>query len=204
MAGFWSSTAQEPKRQFRFKVEFAATTQSDSGKALHEIGVIWFAKKATLPQYTMTEVTHKFLDKNFYFPGRIEYNTVELVLVDPVSPDAVDLTLNMIEDSGYRMPSSMDETGAFATISKEKASTKGLGDVIITTIDHEGVALETWTLNNAFPKSVKFGDLSYDSDELREITLEIRYDWATCQMRDNADSYFAGGAPFSGAGPRVS
>lgn len=199
---FWSTTGTEPKRQFRFKVQFAAA-DSESANALAGQGVIWFAKKVTLPQYTMTEVTHKFLDKNFYFPGRVEYNTVELTLVDPVSPDAVDLTLNMIEDSGYRMPSEMSAAGAFATISKEKASRKGLGDVIITTIDHEGVALETWTLNNAFPKSVKFGDLSYDSDELREITLEIRYDWATCQMRDNAEPYFKAGT-FNPDGPRVS
>ena len=200
---FWSTTGTEPKRQFRFKVQFASATQSPSGQALADQGVIWFAKKVTLPQYTMTEVTHKFLDKNFYFPGRVEYNTVELTLVDPVSSDAVDLSLNMIEDSGYRMPSEMSAPGAFATISKEKASKLGLGDVIITTIDHEGVALETWTLNNAFPKSVKFGDLSYDSDELREITLEIRYDWASCQMRENTDRYFEAGS-FNPAGPRVS
>jgi hypothetical protein len=201
--GFWSSTALEPKRQFRFKVEFQAS-ESESANALTSQGVIWFAKKATLPQYTMTEVTHKFLDKNFYFPGRIEYNTVELVLVDPVSPDAVDLTLNMIEDSGYRMPSSMDKQADFHTISKNKASKKGLGDVIITTIDHEGNTLEKWTLNSAFPKSVKFGDLSYDSDELREITLEIRYDWATCDMRgDSSDDYFKAGL-YPTTGPRVS
>lgn len=200
---FWSTTGTEPKRQFRFKVQFASSGGSQSAESLAGLGVIWFAKKVTLPQYTMTEVTHKFLDKNFYFPGRVEYNTVELTLVDPVSPDAVDLTLNMIEDSGYRMPSNMGQEGAFATISKEKASKLGLGDVIITTIDQDGVALETWTLNNAFPKSVKFGDLSYDSDELREITLEIRYDWATCQMRDNVESYFKAGS-FNPAGPRVS
>ena len=202
MAGFWASKAHEAKRQFRFKVQFAST-DSDSASALAGQGVIWFAKKVTLPQYTMTEVTHKFLDKNFYFPGRVEYNTIELTLVDPVSHDAVDLTLNMIEDSGYRMPSNMTADEAWHTISKEKASSHGLGDVIITTIDHEGTALETWTLNNAFPKSVKFGDLSYDSDELREITLEIRYDWATCQMRTEDNPYFALDS-YDPKGPRVS
>jgi len=192
---FWNQTAQEPKRQFRWKIEW---TGGEGGNA----GVIWFAKKVSLPSITVGEVKHSFLDKTFYFPGRVEWNTIELTLVDPVSPDAVDITLNMIEDSGYMMMNDPTKDAQYATISKAKASTKGLGDVIITAINHEGETLEKWTLNNAWPKSVKFGDLSYDSDELREITLEMRYDWATCEMRGTGNPYFEAGTK-DGGPPRV-
>ena len=194
-AGFWSTnTAAEPKRQFRWKVEFSSTNTEGLGGQ----GVIWFAKKVTLPSITVGEVKHSFVDKSFYFPGRVEWNTIELTLVDPVSPDAVELTMNMIEDSGYFMPNKVTNEKDLMSISKRKAIEEGLGTIVITTIDHNGKALEVWSVNNAWAKSVKFGDLSYDSDELREITLEIRYDWASCEFKHEASSkgtYFVAGEP---------
>ena len=46
---------------------------------------------------------------------------------------------------------------------------------------------EEWTVKNPFVKSVKFGELAYDNDDLSEIELEIRYDWAVCTIGANAD-----------------
>ena len=192
---FWSSTALEPKRAFRWTIQF----HNDAGGAGSELGVVWFAKKVSLPSITLGEVKHSFLDKTFYFPGRVEWNTVELTMVDPVSPDAVDITLNMFEDAGYHMMSKADDS--HATISKANSVSKGLGTVFITAIDHEGVNLEQWELKNAWPKSVKFGEFSYDSDELREITLEMRYDWAKCTIYNGAIAgkpYFKAGTPDGG------
>ena len=41
-----------------------------------------------------------------------------------------------------------------------------------------GKVNELWTLANPIIKSIKFGELSYDSDEPVEYTLEIAYDFA--------------------------
>ena len=38
--------------------------------------------------------------------------------------------------------------------------------------------IEEWILYNAWVKEVKFGDLDYTSDDLTEITLTLRYDFA--------------------------
>ncbi len=38
--------------------------------------------------------------------------------------------------------------------------------------------LETWTLKHAWIKEVTFGDLDYGSDELTEVVVKFRYDWA--------------------------
>ena len=40
------------------------------------------------------------------------------------------------------------------------------------------MVIETWKLINPFIKSVKYGDLDYSNDELIEIELGLRYDWA--------------------------
>ena len=45
-------------------------------------------------------------------------------------------------------------------------------------VNAEGVTVEHWVLKNPIVKSLKWGDLSYDSDEPVEYTLEIDYDWA--------------------------
>ena len=47
------------------------------------------------------------------------------------------------------------------------------------TTDAQSVPLEEWTLYNHFISSVDFGTLVYSSDELINISVTLRYDWAT-------------------------
>ena len=77
--------------------------------------------------------------------------------------------------SGYSYP---DAAGINNTVSKEKAVTKGLGNVTINQIDAEGNVIEQWTLINAFVSNVEFGQLSYASEDLVEISVTVVYDYA--------------------------
>ena len=176
---FWTSTALEPKRQYRFRLTITAV---GGGKAIGN--AIWFAKKVTIPQFTVGEIKHSFVDKTFYFPGRVEWNTIEATLVDPANPDAVDLTNKILVGSGYYVPAKADGTEDWGSMSKIEAAT-AIGEVIIDVIDQNGNSIEQWRLINPFVKSVKFGELSYDSDELREIGIEFRYDYAICEIGGN-------------------
>ena len=45
-------------------------------------------------------------------------------------------------------------------------------------LDSNGKSLEEWTLWNAFITDAKFGDLSYGDDELTQVDLTLKYDWA--------------------------
>ncbi len=185
---FWTATSLEPKRQYRFRLTITN---------LQENAAIWFAKKVTVPAFTVGEIKHSFVDKTFYFPGRVEWNTIEATLVDPVNPDAVNLINKMLVASGYFVPSGTDGNEDWGSMSKQEAAGVAIGNVVIEIIDEKGDALETWTLKNPFVKSAKYGDMSYDADELREITLEFRYDWATCEIADGTVHFesVAGGKP---------
>ena len=185
---FWTATSLEPKRQYRFRLTITN---------LQENAAIWFAKKVTVPAFTVGEIKHSFVDKTFYFPGRVEWNTIEATLVDPVNPDAVNLINKMLVASGYFVPSGTDDDSDWGSMSKQEAAGVAIGNVVIEVIDEDGRALETWTLKNPFVKSAKYGDMSYDADELREITLEFRYDWATCEIQDGTTHFeaVAGGKP---------
>ena len=67
-------------------------------------------------------------------------------------------------------------------MSKNKG-TAALQKVIITIFNAEGVDIETWTLNQVFIKSAKYGDLDYSNDDLRTVEIGLKYDWATCETK---------------------
>ena len=168
---------QDPKRKYRFKISIST---------LDNNGCIWWAKTTSKPSYEITESEHTFLTHKFYYPGRISWNEVEMTLVDPVSPHAVANLSAMIRAQGYHVPSE-DLTGnAFETMSKGKGA-NALGIVLIQQLDAEGNVTEEWELKNPFIKGVKYGDLDYSSDDLLEITLTLRYDWAICNIGSAAE-----------------
>ena len=177
---FWgeglNANSKDPKRKFRFKVQIG-----DLGQ-----GIVWYAKSVTKPEMTIENGTeHKFLGHTYKFPGSVKWNECEVMLVDPVNDsgkDAATRLLEIIEKSGYVFPNEFykdpNQPRAFETISKGKA-TAALDAVVIEQIDANGDTIEKWTLHNPFINKVGFGDLSYDSDDLSEISLGITYDWAT-------------------------
>lgn len=183
---FWTdqgAAGVEPKRNFRFKVQITGIQQGKD--------VLWWAKTVSTPSFEVSEVEHNFLDNKFYFPGRVSWNEVSLTLVDPISIDAVQITNDLLINSGYSIK---DEQSAVTpkTLSKNKATGTALQSIIISILNADGTAIEVWTLNNPFIKSAKYGDLDYSSDDLRTIEMSIRYDWASCTTTDGTERFVAG------------
>ena len=168
---FWTSTAADrvdPKRGFRFKVSIAGI-QDD---------IIWYAKKADKPSPSISEASHQYLNHTYYWPARTEWNEVKITFVDPVEPNLGATMADLLEATGYKIPNATNADSDFASPSKSK-SVGALGAVQIEQIDENGAALETWTLNNAWIKELTFGDLDYGSDDILEMTMKLRYDWAS-------------------------
>ena len=162
---FWTDAQfEDPKRAYRFLVDIGRMPN----------GATWYAKSCKKPEITISTIEHNFLNHKFYYPGRAEWADVTVTLVDPVSPDAAINTAALIRASGYNPPKNVNDA---ATISKQ-ASVAALGSVRISQINSEGQAVETWTLWNPFITGVTYGDLDYSSDDMTEITIKIRYDWA--------------------------
>ncbi len=184
---FWgenlSAAAQDPKRKFRFKVQFGGATGETANQ------VIWWAKTVDKPKMTIAGSEHKFMGHTFKYPGSVKWEDVNLTLVDPVSPDAAKQTLEIMSLAGYVFPESgyVDASAlAMNTINKAKA-VAAVGEFQIIQIDADGNAVETWTLHNPFFTAVNFSELSYDSDDLSEIQLTVMYDWA--KLKTEGDEY---------------
>ena len=171
---FWSTnfgedvTLKDPKRKFRFTVEFQGVAAAIGG------AVLWYAKTVSKPSFSIAAAEHKYLNHTFYYPGSVTWQDVALTLVDPVDPDMTATLSDIVVQSGYSPPA---DTNSLTTMSKAKAA-GALGTVIITQIDSEGKPLEKWTLWNSFMTEVKYGDLEYGGDDLSELSVTLKYDWA--------------------------
>mgnify|MGYP001267114271 FL=1 len=106
----------------------------------------------------------------------MEWEEVSVTLADPLDPDASATMIEILRQSGYYLPKVPDQT---STLSKVK-SIEALGSVQLHQLDPEGEIAESWDLVNCFIKGVKFGDLDYSSDEMVNIELTLRYDYADC------------------------
>ena len=181
---FWSTGQTEPKRNFRFQVQI--TGLADQGAPSD---IIWWAKSVTTPSFEVSSTEHDYLDNKYYFPGRVTWNDVTLTMVDPISVDAVKLTNKLLVSSGYTVKTSQTD---IKTMSKKQAIDTAIKDIKIMIYDaaHTGGApIETWTLNNAFITTAKYGDLDYSSDDLRTVEITVKYDWATCEQQGTESQF---------------
>lgn len=173
---FWSDNSLEPKRQFKFKVQF--------GNALNNPIQIpyYMAQAADRPTYKVSDTGKvEFLDKTYYYPGKVTWEPVKIMFVDAVSNDLQAGTqksvYNYLTNAGWISPELAGASnGNFATIGKSKAV---IPLVTVTSLNSAGVSIDTFTLNNAFITSHTANRLSYTEESILTLELTLRYDWAS-------------------------
>jgi hypothetical protein len=188
---FWNEASLEPKRKFKFLIRFG-----NASLALPS----FIAKKCDKPSFDITETKHDFLGHAYYYPGRVNWKEVTATVIDPAgsggigdsafetlkapSTDVASAAYQVLLAAGYQSPVNAATAiggtasgAALRTMSKGAATTQ-FDQIEIVQINHVGTPLETWVLNNAWIKSVNFGNLDYSSDDINEITFTFRYDWA--------------------------
>ena len=171
MATFWSDVNVDPKRSFRWLFY------------LPNIVEPWLVRSVKKPSFSVGNIAHQFVNHTFYYPGRVNWNPVDVSLVDPAGSNARGFgddtslaLLKAITDSGYSFPNTMIDS---TTSLSKKKSVGALGTPRIEQIDSDGQAVEEWTLHNAWIENVDFGSLDYGSEEMISVSMTLRYDWAT-------------------------
>ena len=177
---FWKENNIVPKRKFRFQVQFGRGTATEGVTASK---IYWWAKTIKIPTFTVAPIEHHYLDNKYNFPGRVTWEDVDMTLVDPSDPDAVAIMMTLLEESGYYVKGK-DITEP-RTVNKVDAAQL---TCVINVLDEEGETIEKWTLKNCFMLSVNLGDYSYQDDELRELSMTLKYDWAECEITPSAEN----------------
>ena len=169
---FWNLASSEPKRQHRYLVNFSGLEGYQE----------YLAKTCGTPGFTLSSISHKFLGNEYHYPGSVTWDEITIQLVNSINPDGNTLLMQALVGSGYLFPddqaAAFNAGGVVGTPNKVDALA-ALGDVIIRELTGEGTPCGTWKLNNAFITSAKFGSLDYSGDEILNIDVTVKYDWAT-------------------------
>lgn len=170
---FWSSIENEPKRQYKYVVEWG--------------DVPWFVVTSIAqPKYELGETVVSALNHDFKYPGRIKWQDVQLEITDSENINVANILIKKLLQSGYAFPTSGNQ---YRTISK-KGCVQALGQLILKEItggeflgagptpQDEAKIIGEWKFTNAWIKSFDAGQNTYTSDEAKKITLTVVYDYA--------------------------
>jgi len=191
MAKFWSDAAFEPKRKFKYVMSMSPAIPD--GDSIAD----FLIKKVDKPAWSSEVYSHKFMNHEFKYPGRVTWDDISVTIIDSDNPHTSKVLYNILAASGYPIPTgnaasetavstAMSETEVKGTVVSKSAATAALGVVRIKQFSGQttGIAFataapsEVWTLHNAFIKDCKFGDLDYESEDMLEIVITLTYDWA--------------------------
>lgn len=168
---FWTDKTVEPKRTFRWLLYLSGMPQ-------------FIVKTVKKPSFNVATTPHQFLNYEFHYPGTVKWQPMSFTIVDPVKPDSTKSLYRILEQSGYVIPSSYIQSEA-TTISKAAMVDALGGEIKIAQLDTDGRnSIETWVIKNPLITSVDFGELSYASEEMLNITVNLTYDYATIEGLD--------------------
>ena len=174
---FWSN-AGEPLRQYRWIMAFGGNVDFDQH--------VYALKKVDKPKAKIEEITHKYLNHFFYYPGRLSWEPINLTIAAVTNPSVDDTLYKVLAAAGYMWPTTEKDTELKTTISKNKFGSAIGKNITIKQINSGGVSIEEWNLTNPFFTSVQFGSLDYSSEEIVEIQCTIRYDRAELNAKVTA------------------
>ena len=175
---FWNLPQLEPSRKYRFQIQ-----TPDSATFIEKW---WWAKSISKPSYEFNTNEYQLGNHKFKFPGVLTWKDIEIIIIDdnshkPQDGIAINRTAALMSNLSYIYSIPTDTAGYSGDDAGAKRPTidGSIRTIIIDQLDSDGKPLETWTLHDAFVKSVDFGQLAYEDDGLVEITISISYDYAT-------------------------
>lgn len=126
----------------------------------------WWLSTASRPKITQGEKEIQFLNTSTYVVGRYTWDTIQVELRDPIGPSASQAIMEWIR---LHSESVTGRQGYAAGYKR---------DVELEMLDPTGVVVSKWILKNTMCTTADFGNLSYSDDDLANVTLTLRFDYA--------------------------
>ena len=124
--------------------------------------------KSARPNVSFKEYTAEHLNETIYFPGRVDFSTLDVTLYDVNSDDNIIYKwMKKIYDP---------ENGTYGPSLGPQGSENFKIDAILTLYNGCGCAIEEWTYKNAFPLKIDWGELDMERSEVLTVDLSLRFD----------------------------
>lgn len=142
----------EPKRKFRWVLMLE--------------GIDAFLVKSTnRPSFTIADETLNFINSKRYIAGRLTFNTINMVLHDPIAPSGAQQVMEWIRTHAE----SVSGRAGYADFYKR--------DLQLKLLDPIGTVVELWDMKGCFLTGADYGSLDYSDDSASmDISLTIRFD----------------------------
>ena len=152
------------KRKFRFTV----TLYNICG---YKIVPRFYVKMASRPKISIESTEINYLNGKTWIPGKAEWDTLQLTYYDVANTYA----LKPLYDWLASIYNYADPNGIYGNL--QQASKKGdyTAVAVISAWDGCGEELERWTIRDAWPESIDFGDMDYSSSDEMNVELTLRY-----------------------------
>lgn len=142
------------KRKFRWLFEVQQLQTGDVPP--------YFVKIASRPNLSIEETEINFLNAKTWIPGKASWETITVTFYDVATDDNVTLWSWLATVYNFLDP---------VTLEQASMRSNYAGIAVLTLYDGCGKGLERWTMGDAWPQAVNFGELDYSSSE--EVTIEV-------------------------------
>lgn len=146
----------EPLRKNRWLLRFPA-----------DLGIQeWWIQSAKRPAIKQKETEIPFLNTSTWVIGRYTWDSMQVTLFDPIGPSASQTIMEWVR---LHSESASGRQGYAAGYKR---------DCELEMLDPTGVVVSKWILKNTMCTTADFGDLNYSQDDLANITITLRFDYA--------------------------
>lgn len=151
--GRMGTASFEPQRVYNFSLAIDGLADT-----------IFALESMSLPTKMVSEIELNFLNTRRYVAGRASFDSIPVMVKDTIQGSVAS------EIDSWHQTVFEVTTGGIGLSGQYKRN------ATIILFGPDGSSQRTWTLEGCFPTAVSFGSLTYDSDDVVRIDMQLRYD----------------------------
>lgn len=160
------SSTLEPLRKNRFIIQFTETPPSTTGNGPSKLA--FCAHVSTKPEVSFNPVEQHRLNERFWVAGKPTWNDLAMTFYDFI--EGPDSASNILWEWATTIYNPITGQMYFKTQYMTSAT--------LAMLDPAGGVVQVWNLFYIWPQTVTWGDLASDSDDLSEVSVTFKYDYA--------------------------
>ena len=146
----------EPLRKNRFIFSFPSDTGIQS----------WWVSISSLPSINQNATEIQFMNTSTWVLGRYTWEDITITFRQFIGPSTSQALMEWVRLESESVTGRQGYAAGYKR------------NITISMTDPTGVVVQKWVLINAFPTTVNFGDLAYDTDDISTAEMTIKYDFA--------------------------
>lgn len=127
----------------------------------------WMVSKCSRPKFKQNVVEVPFMNTKFTVPGQYEWEAIDIEMIQTIGPSTSEKLMEWVRLHAESL------TG-------RQGYAKGyMKDLVLTSLDPTGVAVEQWILQNCWITDADFGQNDHSDDGVQMVKFTVQPQWCT-------------------------